>query len=150
MIVMKAFLHPLVLSLLLVILTSCAISATPSRKTATITVTAEPDSGSSVNSTELVMDIQWMKNNAAITLESNGKTITFPVATRFSVFLDDDKYPVKALTCNPTWIIGYISNGSLRGPGRYPIMYEATVPGECTLRDGDFTVKIVVVSGPHY
>jgi hypothetical protein len=96
------------------------------------------------------MDIQWMKNNAAITLESNGKTITFPVATRFSVFLDDDKYPVKALTCKPTWVIGYISNGSLRGPGRYPIMYEATAPGECTLRDGNFTVKIVVVSGPHY
>ena len=147
---MKAFLHALVLSLLLVILTSCAISPTPSQQTITATVTAQPASGGSVDSTELVMDIQWMKNNAAITLESNGKTITFPVATRFSVFLDDDKYPVKALTCKPTWVIGYISNGSLRGPGRYPIMYEATAPGECTLRDGNFTVKIVVVSGPHY
>ena len=147
---MKAFLHALVLSLLLVILTSCAISPTPSQQTTTATVTAQPASGGSVDSTELVMDIQWMKNNAAITLESNGKTITFPVATRFSVFLDDDKYPVKALTCKPTWVIGYISNGSLRGPGRYPIMYEATAPGECTLRDGNFIVKIVVVSGPHY
>jgi len=150
MIVMKASARTLIFSLLLVILTGCATSPTSSQQTATVTVTAEPDIGSTINSTESEMDIQWMKNNAAITLKSKGQTFTFTVTTRFSVFLDDEKYPIKALTCEPAWVMGYISNGSFRGPDRYPIEYEATTPGECTLRDGDFAVKIVVVNGPHY
>jgi len=93
----------------------------------------------------LATEVQGMKDMANITLENNGQTITMSNYRRFSVFLDDDKYPVRQLQCEPKWIMGYISNGSFRGPDLYPITFETTTVGECTLRNGDFAVKIIVV-----
>jgi len=95
-----------------------------------------PDSGATVT-TE-------MKNNAQIKLSDNGKTFSYRLTDRFSVFLDDTKYPVKDLTCKPEGIIGYVSNGSLGGPGHYPIMFEAVAEGTCRLEDHDFYIDIVV------
>ena len=88
--------------------------------------------------------IQQLKAGSDITLEDNGRTFTYTVGTRFSVFLDDQAYPVQALQCGPESVIGYVSNGSLRGPDLYPIMYETTKAGSCTLSDGDFSVEIKV------
>ena len=85
-----------------------------------------------------------MQNAAQIKLSDNGKTFTYHITDRFSVFLDDTKYPVKDLTCMPAGIIGYVSNGSLRGPNNYPIMFEAVAEGQCVLKDGDFSVTIVI------
>jgi hypothetical protein len=87
------------------------------------------------------------KESALITLGSKGQTITINLGTRFFVFLDDEKYPVKSLTCKPDWVMGTISNGSFNGPDLYPILYEATIPGRCTLQSGDFSVDIIVL-GP--
>ncbi len=85
-----------------------------------------------------------MQNAAQIKLSDNGKTFTYHLTDRFSVFLDDTNYPVKNLTCTPDGIIGYVSNGSLRGPNKYPIMFEAAAEGQCVLKDGNFSVTIVV------
>jgi hypothetical protein len=45
-------------------------------------------------------------------------------------------------------VIGYVSNGDIRGPDLYPIYYEATRIGSCTLKDRDFAVRIVVKALP--
>ncbi len=94
---------------------------------------------------ELTARIQDLKNRADITLERNGQTFTYTISSRFFVFLDDVKYPVRDLTCEPRSVIGYVSNGQFRGPHLYPDYYEAVKPGTCTLRDRDFAVTIVVV-----
>lgn len=85
-----------------------------------------------------------MKNNAQIKLSDNGKTFTYHLTDRFSVYLDDTKYPVKDLTCTPDGIIGYVSNGSLGGLNNYPVMYEAVAEGTCRLEENGFHVDIVV------
>ena len=88
--------------------------------------------------------IQDLKNKSDITLEDNGKTFTFNITQRFFVFLDDEQYPVDALTCGPESVIGMVSNGFFRGPHRYPAYFEASKSGKCTLQDGDFSVEIIV------
>jgi len=76
--------------------------------------------------------------------EDNGKAFTFTVTTRFTVFLDDQNYPVNELKCSPDGIIGMVSNGSMRGPGLYPVMFEALQTGQCTLTDRDFSVQLTI------
>jgi hypothetical protein len=83
-----------------------------------------------------------MKNNAQIKPSDNGKTFTYHLTDRFTVFLDDTKYPVKDLVCAPEGIIGYVSNGSLGGLDNYPVMFEAVGEGTCRLEDNDFHVDI--------
>ena len=85
-----------------------------------------------------------MKNDAQIKLSDNGKLYSYHLTDRFSVFLDDTKYPVKDLTCTPDGVIGYVSNGSLGGPGRYPIIFEAVTERTCRLEDHDFHVDIII------
>lgn len=85
-----------------------------------------------------------MQNDAQIKLSDNGKTFSYHLTDRFSVFLDDIKYPVKDLSCTPDGMIGYVSNGSLGGPGRYPIMFEAVAEGKCRLEDHDFHAEIMI------
>jgi hypothetical protein len=93
----------------------------------------------------MATEIQGYKDMSDITLDDIGQTFTFTVQSRFFVFLDDDKYPPSQLKCEPAWVMAYISNGSFRGPYRYPDYYEARKIGKCTLRNGDFSVNIVVV-----
>jgi hypothetical protein len=83
-----------------------------------------------------------MKNNAEIKPSDNGKAFTYRLTDRFTVFLDDTKYPVKDLACAPEGIIGYVSNGSLGGLDHYPVMFEAVAEGNCRLEDHDFYVDI--------
>jgi hypothetical protein len=62
------------------------------------------------------------------------------------IFLDEKGYPLNELKCEPKWIMGYVSNGSLRGPDYYPIMFEAAEEGTCILKDRDFQIRIVVAN----
>jgi hypothetical protein len=118
------------------------------------TLTAEPTNVASQtalaeqNAAYLQETIKEMKRLGAIMLEDNGRTFTYFLTDRFFVFLDDEKYPVDSLDCKPEGIIGYVSNGSFRGPDLYPVYYEAASVGSCTLKDHDFAVKIVVVDLP--
>jgi hypothetical protein len=110
-----------------IVLSACQ-KATPIQTT--------PDIGATITTEQ--------KNDAQIKLSENGKTFTYHLTDRFSVFLDDENYPVKDLACTPDGIIGYVSNGSLGGPDHYPIMFEAVSEGTCRLQDHDFHVDIVV------
>ena len=71
--------------------------------------------------------IAYMRENAQISLKDKGKTFTYTLTTR---------------------LFGFVSNGFLRGPGHYPVMYGASFVGECTLSVRDFWVKIVSTDRP--
>lgn len=79
-----------------------------------------------------------------ITLNDNGKTITYLYGPRFTIMLDDIKYPIRELKieCKPRPLMGYISNGSCY-PDCYPIMFEAAgESGTCDVSVRDFHVHI--------
>ncbi len=99
-----------------------------------------PDDSSTITATITAK----LKNEAQIKLSDHERTFLYHLTDRFSVFLDDTKYPVKDLTCTPGDIIDYTSNGSMRGPDLYPITFEAVGEGKCRLKDRDFHVDIIV------
>ena len=85
----------------------------------------------------------FIKNS--VTVEDNGKTLVTHVTSRFWIYLDDRMYPLRdLLNSTPIGLIGYISNGSIRGPQCYPIMFEAVHEGKGLLRIKDFQLSIVV------
>jgi len=85
-----------------------------------------------------------LHKQANVKPEDNGKTFTFPITTRFSVFLDDQNHPVTQLKCSPEGIIGMVSNRSARGSDLYPVMFEALQAGQCTLTDRDFSIIVII------
>ncbi len=81
----------------------------------------------------------------SITIEDNGKTFTTHVTSRFWIYLDDRIYPLPdLLNAIPKGLIGYVSNGSVRGPQCYPVMFEAVQEGKELLRIKDFQIWINV------
>src|SRR4051812_47744556 len=50
---------------------------------------------------EILAEKQWYKESAQVTVASNGKTFTITKEGKFSVFLDDEQYPVSSLACEP-------------------------------------------------
>ncbi len=81
----------------------------------------------------------------SITIADNGKTFTTHVTSRFWIYLDDRIYPLPDLFNGiPQGLIGYISNGSIRGPQCYPVMFEALKEGKELLQLKDFRLEIVV------
>ena len=81
----------------------------------------------------------------SITMADNGKTFTVHVTSRFWIYLDDRIYPLPDLfNAIPKGLIGYVSNGSVQGPGCYPIMFEALKEGKGFLQLKDFQLEIVV------
>ncbi|MFO7942825.1 MAG: hypothetical protein R6U51_00725 [Anaerolineales bacterium] len=118
-------------------------SSTPAH----VTITPEHDDSGAITMSpeQITAEVQRYKEMADITLETAGQKFTYRLGERLFIFLDDEDYPLEDLVCEPDWIMGYISNGSFRGPERYPIYYEATSPGVCTLHNGDFSVEIKVL-----
>ena len=83
--------------------------------------------------------------NRSITIEDNGKSLVTHVTSRFWIYLDDRFYPLRDLLNSiPEGLIGYISNGSIRGPQCYPIMFEAVREGIGLLQIKDFQLSIIV------
>jgi hypothetical protein len=81
----------------------------------------------------------------SITIEDNGKTFITHLTSRFWIYLDDRIYPLRDLLNSiPEGLIGYISNGSIRGPQCYPIMFEAVREGKGLLQIKDFQLSIIV------
>lgn len=80
----------------------------------------------------------------SITIKDNGKTFIAHVTSRFWIYLDDRIYPLRDLLNSVPQIIGYVSNGSIRGPQCYPIMFEAVKEGKGFLQIRDFRLSIVV------
>ncbi len=83
-----------------------------------------------------------------ITAADSGKTFTYSVTSRFTVILDGNRYPKRALACLPEGIVGSISNIPSVAPPDYAARFEGTQPGTCHLSDGDFQVTITI-AGPN-
>jgi hypothetical protein len=83
--------------------------------------------------------------NRSITVNDNGKTLIVHVTSRFWIYLNDRIYPLRDLLKSiPDGLIGYISNGSIRGPQCYPIMFEAVHEGTGILQIKDFQLHVIV------
>lgn len=83
--------------------------------------------------------------NRSITIKDNGKSLIIHVTTRFWIYLDDRIYPLQDLLKSiPAGLIGYISNGSIRGPQCYPVMFEAVREGRGLVQIKDFQLMIIV------
>jgi hypothetical protein len=83
-------------------------------------------------------------NALEISAEDNGKTFRYTVTTRFSVTLDGTAYPKDQLACSPEGVIGEISNVPPAKPPLYTARFEAIQAGSCSLKDGSFSVTILV------
>jgi hypothetical protein len=93
--------------------------------------------------------ISWWKELSSITPKSNGQATRIGEGGKITVFLDDDKYPVRSLRCEPQGILKrYPMEDPIQGPDRYPIAFVATRRGRCVLRSGDFAMTIVVFGVP--
>ncbi len=81
--------------------------------------------------------------------QDSGKIITYDITTRFSITLDGQKYPRQNLqvNCQPTGVIGTITNIPSVMPPDYVVRYEANLEGTCIIKNGSFvlTVKIITV-----
>jgi len=83
--------------------------------------------------------------NRSITIAYNGRTFITHVTSRFWIYLDDRIYPLRELlSAIPDGLIGTISNGSIRGPQCYPIMFEAVREGRGLIQIKDFQFSIIV------
>jgi hypothetical protein len=80
----------------------------------------------------------------SVTAEDSGKTPVIHQTDRFSVYLDDQLFPLSQLQVVPSGTLGVISNGFVRGPSCYPIMFEAVVEGKARLGDRGFWLQVVV------
>lgn len=97
---------------------------------------------------QVARDLQWTKEHAGITLNNNGQTLPATAdGSKGSIFLDDEKFPVRSLTltCKPhnAAAIGEPRYGS-RGPDLYPVWIVSVLPGNCVLRNKNFVVNIVI------
>jgi hypothetical protein len=83
--------------------------------------------------------------NRSITFKDNGKSFITHVTSRFWIYLDDRIYPIQDfLKSIPAGLIGYISNGSIRGPQCYPVMFEAVREGHGLIQIKNFQLMIIV------
>ena len=86
------------------------------------------------------------KSQYEITANDNGKTYTFGLGVRFAVFLDEDNYPKADLTCKPNNIIASAAadDTPVAALPLWVVRYYTVGVGQCTLKDKDFSMKIVV------
>jgi hypothetical protein len=81
--------------------------------------------------------------HASVTEADAGREVQVGgMTSRFSICLDEARHPFRQLDVAGC-PVGYVSNLSLAGPESYPIGYEVTAAGSCTVRNGDYQVRIV-------
>jgi hypothetical protein len=76
--------------------------------------------------------------------DGNGQTYTYPVSTRFTLYLDERRNPGHTLTIEPEGTIGRIASVPSADPPLYAVRFEAARPGRATIRSRDFVITVVV------
>ena len=76
--------------------------------------------------------------------DGNGQTYTYPVGTRFTIFLDERKYPGHTLVSDPEGIVGRIASVPSVDPPLYAVRFEGVRPGRATIRSRGFLITVVV------
>ena len=84
------------------------------------------------------------KSQFEITENDAGKTYTFALGSHFGVFLDEPNHPQKYLTCMPNNIVVPGDESLVVTKPLWGVRLYAVGVGTCTLRDKDFSMKIVV------
>ena len=80
----------------------------------------------------------------------NGQTYTYPVSTRFTVFLDERRNPGHTLEIEPEGIIGRIASVPSADPPLYAVRFEAARPGRATIRSRGFLITVVVTEAKQH
>lgn len=85
-----------------------------------------------------------------ITEEDNGKTFFYHVTTRFTIILNQDRYPREDLkvACGVSGGLAELDAPPAAEHPLYSVRYMAVRPGRCTLTNGDFSVTIEIVETP--
>ena len=76
--------------------------------------------------------------------DGNGQTYSYPVSTRFTLFLDERRNPGHTLTIDPEGIVGRVASVPSVDPPLYAVRFEAARPGRATIRSRGFLVTVVV------
>ena len=76
--------------------------------------------------------------------DGNGQTYSYPVSTRFTLFLDERRNPGHTLTIEPEGIIGRVASVPSVDPPLYAVRFEAARPGRATIRSRGFLITVVV------
>lgn len=85
-----------------------------------------------------------------ISANDSGKAFEIWITSRIAILLNGAEYPMADLTvtCTPNVVLGRVTNIPPVPAPFYVIRYEAVDLGECTIRNGQFHVSILVVSHP--
>ncbi|OGG56786.1 hypothetical protein A3D71_00375 [Candidatus Kaiserbacteria bacterium RIFCSPHIGHO2_02_FULL_55_20] len=80
-----------------------------------------------------------------ITVADNGKALSYPVGSKFTVTLDSTLYPENALSCAPpnSGVVRTVKNTKEVQPPFYVRTFEVMGPGTCTMTNTRFIAAIV-------
>ncbi|HEU5311744.1 MAG TPA: hypothetical protein VFV24_09855, partial [Candidatus Eisenbacteria bacterium] len=80
----------------------------------------------------------------------HGQTYSYPVSTRFTLFLDERRNPGHTLEIEPEGIIGRIASVPSADPPLYAVRFEAARPGRATIRSRGFLITVVVTEAKQH
>lgn len=96
----------------------------------------------SINASEV--NVVDSDSNSEITVYDKGKEFIYNLGSEFKVILNDSNYSLSNLSCSPSGIINNITESPGANPPYYAAKFEAISPGECKLKNKDFSVDIRV------
>lgn len=127
----------------LLLLSACGAQPSPTRASSTREPVATTSNIVSPGTPQLTQQYKF-------TDQDSGKTVTYPVTSRFTIILNTQQYPKENIqvSCDPGGTLGAIFNLPPEAPPLYHVGYQAVQPGICTIKDGTFllTVKIIASS----
>lgn len=74
-----------------------------------------------------------------------GKRFMYREATQFTVYLNEEKNPRNHLRCEPSGVIGEITNAPETQPPFYAAIFEGVATGTCVLYNDNFAARIVIL-----
>lgn len=82
------------------------------------------------------------------TAQDSGKTVTYVITSRFEIFLNQQQYPKEniQLSCNPSSMLGSVSNIPAVIPPMYVVRYEGVQPGVCAIKNGTFLLTVRILA----
>jgi hypothetical protein len=128
----------ILLSYVSLLLTSCATST--KQQGSTPTPTSPGNSLTTPSPSLLTQQYQF-------TAQDSGRTLIYPVTSRFGIILNAQQYPKKQfqVSCFPAGTLGSISNIPAVAPPLYAVRYEGVKPGTCIIKNGNFHLTVIIV-----
>ncbi len=83
------------------------------------------------------------KTQFSLTANDSGHRFAYALDAHFSVFLDEAHYPERNLRCIPAGVVVSTKDLGVAPTGLYTARFTVVAPGECELKNNDFSVLIV-------